>query len=104
MDCDTYSMGSLFSRLWKHCSKEAKPRENFFSDIVAELFKTHPEFLFKWLDALEVDLIRGTDPEIVYQEWRFDPLTGISERSVRSGNSVSANVVRRCVSFGEQAK
>jgi PD-(D/E)XK nuclease superfamily len=69
LDCDTYGMSSLFSNLWQHCSKEAKPRENFFSDIVAELFKTHPEFLFKWLDALEVDLIRGTDPEILFQEF-----------------------------------
>jgi hypothetical protein len=64
-----YSMSCLFSNLWRHCSKDSKPKENFFSDIVAELFKTHPEFLFKWLDALEVDLIRGTDPEIVFQQF-----------------------------------
>jgi hypothetical protein len=64
-----YSMIGLFSNLWRHCSKEAKPRENFFSDIVAELFKTHPEFLFKWLDALKIGQFQGTDPEILFQEF-----------------------------------
>lgn len=61
-------MNGLFSHLWRHCSKDAKPRENFFSDIVAELFKTHPEFLFLWLHALKADLIQGT-PEIAIQEF-----------------------------------
>jgi hypothetical protein len=62
-------MSSLFSNLWKRCSKDSKPKENFFSDIVAELFKTHPELLFQWLDALKVDRIQGTDAAIVFQEF-----------------------------------
>jgi hypothetical protein len=36
---------------------------------VAELFKTHPEFLFKWLDALKIGQFQGTDPEILFQEF-----------------------------------
>lgn len=68
-DRDNYSMSSLFSQLWQHCSKETKPRENFFSDIVAELFKAHPEFLFQWLRSLDVALVEGADPEIVFQEF-----------------------------------
>jgi hypothetical protein len=62
-------MSSLFSNLWKHCSKDSKPKENFFSDIVAELFKTHPEFLFQWLDALKVGRIQRAAPEISFQEF-----------------------------------
>jgi hypothetical protein len=42
--------------MWRHCSKETKPRENFFSDMVAELFKAYPDFLFQRLHDLDVDL------------------------------------------------
>lgn len=62
-----YNLMTLFSHLWRQCSKESKPSENFFSEIVAELFKTHPEFLFKWLEDLGVDLTLWVEPEIVSQ-------------------------------------
>jgi hypothetical protein len=62
-------MSSLFSYLWRHCSKETKPKENFFSDMVAALFRAHPEFLFQWLVALKANLIGGTDPRISIQEF-----------------------------------
>jgi hypothetical protein len=68
IDCDFDGMSSLFSYLWRQCSKETKPKENFFSAIVAELFKTHPEFLFQWLDALGVKLTQRAAPEISFQE------------------------------------
>lgn len=62
-------MSSLFSRLWRHCSKEAKPKENFFSELVAEAFRTHPELLYKWLDKIQVqDLPRDGSLEITVQE------------------------------------
>jgi hypothetical protein len=54
VDCYARKMSSLFSTLWRHCSKETKPRENFFSDIVAELFKAHPELLSRWLQSVGV--------------------------------------------------
>jgi hypothetical protein len=62
-------MTSLFSDLWRHCSKETKPRENFFSDMVAALFRAHPEFLFQWLVAVKANLIQGTDLRISIQEF-----------------------------------
>jgi hypothetical protein len=68
-DCDIYGMSSVFSYLWRHCSKETKPKENFFSDIVAALFRAHPEFLCQWLVALKASLIQGTDPRISIQEF-----------------------------------
>jgi hypothetical protein len=61
-------MSSLFSTLWRHCSKETKPRENFFSDIVAELFKAHPELLSRWLQSVGVTVANTPDPEISIQE------------------------------------
>jgi hypothetical protein len=60
-------VASLFSKLWQHCSKEAKPTENFFSDIVAELFKAHPEFLCQWLRMLSLELAEATDAAIPVQ-------------------------------------
>jgi hypothetical protein len=65
-------MASLFFKLWQHCSKEAKPTENFFSDIVAELFKAHPEFLCQWLRMLSIELAEATDAAISTREhFRF---------------------------------
>jgi hypothetical protein len=56
-------VASLFSKLWQHCSKEAKPTENFFSDIVAELFKAHPEFLCRGVLQPVLDSMRD------FQRW-----------------------------------
>lgn len=62
-------VNSLFSRLWRHCSKEAKPEENFFSELVAEAFRTHPELLYRWLDKIRVqDIPRAGSLEVTVQE------------------------------------
>jgi PD-(D/E)XK nuclease superfamily len=67
-DYHSSSVSSLFSILWRHCSKEAKPTENFFSDIVAELFKAHPEFLRQWLHMLPMKLVEVIEPAISIRE------------------------------------
>jgi PD-(D/E)XK nuclease superfamily len=62
---------TLLSKLWKHCSKGAKPREDFFSDIVAELFRKHPEFLCQWLGILLPANV--TDPAISVRQHFSSP-------------------------------
>jgi hypothetical protein len=64
---------SLLSVLWRHCSKGAKPREDFFSDIVAELFREHPEFLCQWLRTLGMEATNVTDPAISVRQHFSSP-------------------------------
>jgi hypothetical protein len=47
-------MSSIFLRLWNHCSKEARPGEDYFTEIIGHLFAERPKLFYKWLEKLEI--------------------------------------------------
>lgn len=67
----------LFSRLLKLHSlhPETTPLEDFFTEIVAHLFRVSNETLFSWIEEyLKLDTSRYTEPPHVWTQSGFEPL------------------------------
>jgi hypothetical protein len=47
-------MSSIFLKLWNHCSKEARPEEDYFTEIIGHLFVERPKLLYNWLENLGI--------------------------------------------------
>jgi hypothetical protein len=49
-------MRSIFLKLWNHCSKEARPEEDYFTEIIGHLFAERPDLLYNWLEKLGISV------------------------------------------------
>src|ERR1700741_1655791 len=64
-------MRSIFLKLWNHCSKEARPEEDYFTEIIGHLFAERPGLFYNWLEELGISMPDRTVVPNIHAQKQF---------------------------------